>query len=107
MFVVYAYCSPANSSIFSSDFMPSDIFEDLSNKFAQCNTNGSIILLGDLNARTQLSCDYLENENNDHVPVPPSVLYDIDTVATEKRLNMDRGANSYGPKILELCKTAF
>ena len=105
IFIVYAYCSPANSSIWSSEFMPSDIFEDLTNKLAYCNANGSTILLGDLNARTKLLCDYLQNENNDHVPVPPPALYDTDTVATETRYNMDKGSNSYGPKFIELCKS--
>ena len=102
IFIVYAYCSPANSSVWSSEFMPSDIFEDLTNKLAYCNANGSTILLGDLNARTQSMCDYIQNENNDHVPVPPPTLYDTDTVATETRYNMDKGSNSYGSKFIEL-----
>ena len=105
IFIVYAYCSPANSSVWSSEYMPSDIYEDLTNKLATCNANGSTILLGDLNARTKLLPDYIENENNDHVPVPPPTLYDTDTVATETRFNMDSGTNSYGAKFIDLCKS--
>ena len=105
IFIVYAYCSPANSSIFSSDFMPADIYEDLGDKLSQCANKGSIILLGDMNARTQLLCDYIDNENNDYVPVPPPAMYDVDTVATEIRSNTDRGTNSYGAKFINLCKT--
>ena len=105
IYIVFAYCSPANSSIFTSEFMPSDIFEDLKSKIAQYNDLGSTILMGDLNARTQLACDYIVDENNDYVPVPPPAMYDTDTVATETRCNTDRGRNSYGPKFIELCKT--
>ena len=100
IYIVFAYCSPANSSIFTSEFMPSDIFEDLKSKIAQYNNLGSTILMGDLNARTQLACDYIVDENNDYVPVPPPAMYDTDTVATETRCNTDRGRNSYGPKNL-------
>ena len=85
--------------------MPADIYEDLGNKLAQCSTKGSIILQGDLNARSKQLPDYIVDEENEYAPVPPPALYDIDTVATETRWNMDRGSNSYGPKLIEFCKT--
>ena len=85
--------------------MPADIFEDLTNKLAQCHPNGDIILMGDLNARSQTIPDYLLNENNDHIPVPPPDLYEVDTVEISPRNNCDRNSNSYGQKLIELCKT--
>ena len=49
--------------------------------------------------------DYLLNENNDHIPVPPPDLYEVDTVEISPRNNCDRNSNSYGQKLIELCKT--
>ena len=96
---------PANSSLLSCDFMPADIFEDLTSKLSQCHPNGDIILMGDLNARSLTTPDYISNENNDHIPVPPPDLYEVDTVETIPRNNCDKKSNSYGNKLIELCKT--
>ena len=105
IFLCFAYCTPANSSVLNSDFMPTDIYEDLSNKLAQCLPRGDLVLMGDLNARTQRLPDFLLNENNDHIPVPPPDLYEADTAETDFRNNIDTGSNSYGTKFLNLCKT--
>ena len=72
MYLCFAYCVPANSNVLKYDFMPSDIYEDLTNKLSQCHPNGDIILMGDLNARSQTLPDFIPNENNDHIPVPPN-----------------------------------
>ena len=66
---------------------------------------GDLVLMGDLNARTQRLPDLLLNENNDHIPVPPPDLYETDTAETDFRNNIDNGSNSYGAKFLNLCKT--
>ena len=84
--------------------MPSDIYEDLTNKLAQCLPQGDLILMGDLNARTQTLPDFINNENNDHIPVPPPELYQTDTEIRD-RWNVDTGSNSYGNKFLNLCKS--
>ena len=106
IFLCFAYCTPSNSSVLNSDFMPTDIWEDLTNKLAQCQQKGDLILMGDLNARTKMLPDFIANENNDHIPVPPSDLYEADTAETEciERWNIDTGFNSYGTKLLNLCK---
>ena len=35
---------------------------------------------------------------------PPRKMYEVDTVETRCRNNMDQGFNSYGPKLIDLCK---
>ena len=45
--------------------MPADIYEDLTNKLAQCLPKGDIILLGDMNARSQTLPHYIVNDDND------------------------------------------
>ena len=105
VYLCFAYCVPANSSILSCDFMPEDIFEDLTNKLAQCHPYGDIILMGDLNARSETWPDFIIDENNDHIPVPPPDLYEVDSINILSRYNCDKGSNSYGRKLIELCKT--
>ena len=104
IFICFAYCTPANSSVLNSDYMPADIYEDLTNKLAQCLPKGDIILLGDMNARSQTLPDYIVNDDNEHIPVPPPDLYEAD-MEIRTRFNMDTGTNSYGAKFLTLCKS--
>ena len=85
--------------------MPHDVYSDLLDKLSQCSNDGQFLLLGDMNARTQTMADFITNENNDHIPTPPPELYEMDTVETRCRNNMDKGFNSYGPKLIDLCKT--
>ena len=84
--------------------MPDDIFEDLSEKLAKYAPMGNLILMGNLNSRTQELLDYIPKESFDYIPLDED-LYNIDSVGTHPRNNMDPGLNSYGPKLLELCKT--
>ena len=84
--------------------MPDDIYDDLCSKLAKYAPMGDLILMGDLNSRTQELLDYIPNESFDYVPLNDE-LYNIDTIGTYPRNNMDPGTNSYGSKFLELCKT--
>ena len=59
MYLCFAYCVLANSNVLKYDFMPADIYEDLTNKLSQCHPNGDIILMGDLNARSQTLPDFI------------------------------------------------
>ena len=106
VYLCFAYCVPANSSVLQNNScMPHDVYEDLLDKLNQCGSNGQFILLGDMNARTQNMADFIPNEDNEHVPVPPSKMYETDTVETKVRNNMDQGFNSYGPRFINICKT--
>ena len=104
IYICFAYCVPASSSVFSNPSMPDDIYDDLCDKLAKYAPMGKLILIGDLNARTQTLCDYIPNESFDYLPLNND-LYNIDSVETQPRNNMDLGSNSYGNKLLELCKT--
>ena len=104
VFVCFAYCVPSNSAVLSREFMPSDIYNDLREKLAQLTQLGSIVLLGDMNARTKTLPDFINNESNEHIPLPPSELYEPDTIGTTERNNLDTGYNAYGVRLLELCK---
>jgi hypothetical protein len=69
-----------------------------------CQQRGDLILMGDLNARTKTLPDFIPNENNHHIPVPPPELYHTDCIKMKTIFNTDLRFNSYGTKFLDLCK---
>ena len=104
IFIFFAYCVPASSNVLNNASMPEDIYEDLTEKIAKYSAMGQIMLIGDLNARTQELLDYIPNESLDYIPLEGE-MYNVDTIGTSPRNNMDTGSNSYGAKLLDLCKT--
>ena len=58
----------------------------------------------DFNARAGLKPDYIPGEDNTDIPVMRD-LCNTDTVATWPRGNMDTNTNTYGDKLLGLCKS--
>ena len=106
LYICFAYCVPSTSSVLANNScMPHDVYTDLLDKLSQCSNDGQFLLLGDMNAWTQNMADFIANENNDHIPTPPPEMYEMGTVETRCRNNMDQGFNSYGPKFIDLCKT--
>ena len=63
-----------------------------------------IISLGDLNSRPGLKQDYLSAEDNSCIP-EFSRLCGTDTTAARPRATMDCNTNSYGDKLIDLCKS--
>ena len=100
--VCFSYCVPTSSAVLNRDFMPEDLFEDLGSKLSKYERQGDLILMGDLNSRTGSILDYIANESNDYMPVPN--IY-TDTEYTFARNSQDNKVNSYGRKLIELCKT--
>ena len=100
--VCFSYCVPSSSAVVNRDFMPEDLFEDLGSKLSKYETQGDIILMGDLNSRTGCIPEYVTNESNDYMPIPN--IY-TDTEYTFVRSSQDQKVNSYGRKLIELCKS--
>ena len=100
--VCFAYCVPTGSSYqIRTQFDP---FEDLEQKLGSVKDNCDIITMGDLNARPGTKADYIPAEDNTSVPVLGR-LCGTDTQAARPRSNMDCNTNSYGDKLIELCKS--
>ena len=91
IYICFTYLCPANSEVLKRDFMPDDLFDDLCVKIAKYRALGQVILMGDLNARTETLCDYLPED------IPENDL-------GEHRSNIDTSVNSYGRKFLDLCR---
>jgi len=103
IYLIFAYCSPSNSTVLRREGLK--VFEDLNDLVSEVSEAGNIIIAGDFNARTRVENDFLSEDDNTHVPIPPSEWYDTNTTGSVPRNNLDVGTNSYGPKLLELCKT--
>ena len=99
-YLIFVYCSPANSSYVTRTGL--DSFADLEQKIANLEPNCEKILLGDLNARTGLKLDYIENEDNSDLTLPSE--YVTDSVTTFPRGNMDTVTNKYGDSLISLCR---
>jgi exonuclease III len=103
MYIATIYMSPINSTFSKKlDYNPFDIIEHELTKYVGL---GDTILMGDFNARTSISPDFVIDESLDYVPIPP--IYTPDAGITQ-RCSQDQNANvcQYGRQLLELCKTS-
>ena len=101
-YLLFVYCSPANSSFCTRTQL--DPFSDLEQKLANLDPQCERIVLGDLNARTGLKLDYIEDEDSSDLTLPHD--YVTDTVATFPRGNRDMVTNTYGDSLISLCRGA-
>ena len=89
-------CIPRQNSTYFSE----DIFEELENDINYYSSRGSILLLGDLNARTGKYNDFLE--------APHRCFLDIDeqenVTPVAYRNNCDNVLNEHGKALLKICK---
>jgi exonuclease III len=100
--VCFVYCVPTGSSYqVRTQFDP---FEDLEQKLSTIRDDCDIITIGDLNARPGTKADYIPAEDNTSVPVFGR-LCGTDTQAARPRGNLDCNTNSYGDKLIDLCKS--
>ena len=58
-----------------------------------------IILTGDFNARTGVLLDYIAEDSDQHIPLPPEYELDIPV----PRSSEDRTVNNFGKELIELC----
>ena len=98
--ISFSYCSPANSSYTQRTQV--DSYDDLEEKLSSLGQDVDIISLGDFNARTGTGRDYIRNEDNTHMPGVYNHL--VDNTACYTRGNMDSVTNTYGERLLSLCK---
>ena len=100
--ISYTYCVPKGSSYqIRTQFDP---FEDLENKLCNIKDTCDIISLGDFNARLGLKADYIPDEDNTSIPVFGQ-LCGTDTQAARPRASLDRITNSYGDRLIDMCKS--
>ena len=91
-----AYNPPLNSTYFSPD-----IFEESEKDISFFNSQGSILLLGDLNARTGKYNDHLEMSDKNYLEID---MFE-NTENISQRNKCDNILNSHGKIVLQICKS--
>ena len=98
----FTYCAPSGSSYLTRTRF--DPFSDLEIKLTNALHEGDLLCFGDFNARTGEALDYLNEEDNENIPIP-DIYYTEDSVATYPRGNRDKVINQYGERLLSLCRS--
>ena len=77
LFCCFLYAAPSNSPYLKR--LDIDCYENIGNEVSEFVGQGSICLLGDFNARTGLSADYIPNEDNSVIDATQSGMYQTDS----------------------------
>ena len=91
-----AYIPPENSNY--HELYDIDIFSKHEEDLCFYKTKGNIALLGDLNSRIGMKCDYIQNNSEINLKFENS-YGEIGT-----RNSMDRKSNRFGENLLDMCK---
>ena len=99
IFLCLAYIIPVTS--FYADQSEDDILENIEKDIISYSRQGSIVLCGDLNARTGSEPDFIINDVNDtHLPMYDDYCCDV---IQEQRYSYDTKVDSRGKQLLDLC----
>ena len=106
LYICASYIPPENSSFWTVD--KSDPYDQLEQDCAKFQNRGNVIISGDFNARTGSKPDhvpdFMENDNIEHFALQSSTSV-LDSSGKKIRNNQDCVVNSYGNKLLSLCKS--
>ena len=97
LFLCFVYIAPANSSYVLRHNL--DILQLLENDIAQYSKLGSILVMGDTNARTGTVRDFIDNDDK-HIPIPSDTRK---SKLTMERKSQDLHVCPRGKELLELC----
>jgi exonuclease III len=100
LYLCAVYIPPSDSTIYKQTKVQP--FVELEMKVSEFKEKGDVILMGDFNARTVNSPDYIEFDSIKHIDVADD-LYSQDT-NTSIRQNLDQGRNKFGSYLLEICQ---
>ena len=99
IFIGYLYARDKNSRIYRSEDI--DYFELLEADIAKYQNLGKVFVCGDINARTGCEPDYILF---DHY-IEAGLNINIESTDIPPRKNKDHVIDSYGKRLIELCKT--
>ena len=86
----------------SSKYFILEMFEDLENDIETFYSNGSILLMGDLNSRTGKYSDSVSQEGNTMITNDQSHL----SSGSTQRNSFDNNINNRSKRLLEICRSA-
>ena len=97
IFVCGIYIPPCGSNYFHPE-----LFEDLENDIEIYSSQGSMLLMGDLNSRTGKYSDSVCQEGNNMITNDQSEF----AICSTQRNSFDNELNNHGKRLLELCRSA-
>ena len=83
-----------------SNLIDIDLFDSLQNDIEHFKSKGTVLVSGDFNARTSRKHDFILHDQ--YISDIDPEDYGIDTPLP--RFSMDKGTNSYGNRLIDLCK---
>ena len=99
IFLCFAYISPSNSSYLKK--MNVTTLDILKEDIVTYHMKGKILIMGDLNARTQCKLDYIQDDDTKFPDV--QINYNCDSQILPVRSNKDTILNDQGKELLDLC----
>ena len=100
--ICVTYIPPENSTYYKVRGI--DTMELLENDIVKMRLDGTLCILGDINARTNIDLDFVENDEALNEDL--DILYDVDKISIV-RSSQDKGdACKRGKTLLEICKAA-
>ncbi|CAG2230968.1 unnamed protein product [Mytilus edulis] len=106
VYIACIYIPPVKSKYYK--LYDCDLYNELENSIELYSELGHVFILGDLNGRTGTLVDFLENDDI-HFTLKNRICgafeYSADSVLP-KRVNPDLNTNSYGSKIISMCKSS-
>ena len=98
LFLAFVYIPPSNSSY--GKFHGNEILQKLEKHIEYFSRRGKVVICGDLNARVEDNSDFLEREDEPHVPMPHDDLYEF----ILPRASYDsKNVNQFGKWLVDLC----
>ena len=99
-FICFIYIAPKTAK--NDDKTP---FDSLALDIEQYKVQGNIIVCGDMNAKTKLKNDFVEDTNDQHSPIISNPIYTKGIPLT--RINKDLyPLDEWGRALLELCQSS-
>ena len=98
IFVCGAYIPP-----YSSNYFHPELFEDLESDIENYSSQGSVLLMGDLNSRTGKYPDSFSQEGSHNIITNDQSEY---ALSFNQRNCFDNELNNHGKRLLEICRSA-
>ena len=96
--MIFTYASPLTSSYTKA--RSANIFDLIETKVEAKN----LVIIGDLNGKTRMEEDFVQDSLDDHSPVVENQCYIRDTAPCERKNCDPHPTDQQGRRILETCK---
>lgn len=107
LYIAAVYIPPSDSKF--HDIYDCDLFTTLNDSITKYTELGNMLITGDFNARTGALLDYIDSDGlfseiNNHISEVMSYIPDTEP---GPRSTMDRKINTFGRKLINLCKSSL